>query len=106
MVFVGEMIYNEILERGALVRQRSLLTPPKTYFNMMDSSMPGNACRCPHHKMFGVFITLFGLLFVLGALNWVSRGVVDVGWPLLVLAAGLTKLFSHKCTCCAKPRAM
>jgi len=56
--------------------------------------------------MFGVFITLFGLLFVLGALNWVSRGVVDVGWPLLVLAAGLTKLFSHKCTCCAKPRAM
>lgn len=73
---------------------------------MMDASMSGNVCRCPHHSMLGVFVTLFGLLFLAGNLDWVGENVVSIGWPLIVLAAGLTKLVSPKCTCCAKPHAM
>lgn len=59
-----------------------------------------NVCKCPHHKMLGVFVTLFGLLFLGGALGWWGSGVVNIGWPVVVVLAGLFKLMSGRCKCC------
>ncbi len=56
-------------------------------------------CGCPHHKVLPIFVVLLGLLFLLRALGVVTMHFVDVGWPILVIAAGLTKMFSHKCRC-------
>ena len=66
---------------------------------MKSDSMRPNVCKCPHHKMGGVFAILFGLLFLGGKLNWVSADVVS-WWPALVVAAGLSKLAESKCKCC------
>ncbi|GEM_PF-509538 len=60
----------------------------------------GSGCRCPHHKVVGVLVVLFGLLFLLGAYGVVGERTVSVGWPLLVLLGGLMKLTSGKCKCC------
>lgn len=59
----------------------------------------GSGCRCPHHKVPSLLVTLFGLLFLLKALGAVSMELVDLLWPILVLLLGLTKLTSGKCKC-------
>ncbi len=61
-------------------------------------------CGCPHHKMSAIFLTLFGLVFLLGAFDVLSAKVVSIAWPLIIIAAGLTKGTAHKCTCCDKDR--
>ena len=60
-----------------------------------------NKCGCPHHKVFSVLIVLFGLLFLAGELNWVGARTVAVGWPVLVILAGLFKMSKGMCKCCA-----
>ena len=57
-------------------------------------------CKCPHHKIVTVLVVLFGLLFLGGALDWWGSQVVNVGWPTLVILAGLFKLMRGKCKCC------
>ncbi|OGL66850.1 hypothetical protein A2753_00145 [Candidatus Uhrbacteria bacterium RIFCSPHIGHO2_01_FULL_47_11] len=46
-------------------------------------------CKCPHHKVVPGLVVLFGLLFLLGALGMVSQQTVSIGWPILVILAGL-----------------
>lgn len=57
-------------------------------------------CPCPHHKIISVLITLFGLLFLLGAMEIFSETTVGFVWPVLVIIAGLFKMTSNKCKCC------
>lgn len=57
-------------------------------------------CTCKHHKMMPVFVILFGLLFLGGTLEWWSMNVVNMGWPVVVIAAGLMKMMEGKCKCC------
>ncbi|MBI2483285.1 hypothetical protein HYV74_03880 [Candidatus Uhrbacteria bacterium] len=65
----------------------------------MDASTK-RGCACPHHLVPAVLITLLGLLFLLGNLNVLSVTVVDIGWPILVIIGGLTKLMERRCRCC------
>jgi len=57
-------------------------------------------CRCMHHKVPALMVTLFGLLFLGKALNWVTAETVNWAWPVLVLIVGLTKLCRGMCKCC------
>ena len=58
------------------------------------------SCRCLCHRMIGVFAVLFGLAFLLGALDVVSQHVVSVAWPIVVILAGGTYMLSGMCKCC------
>ncbi len=58
----------------------------------------GGACPC--HKMLPLFITLIGLAFLLQALNVVSPSFVALAWPILLILAGLQKMFGSMCSCC------
>lgn len=60
----------------------------------------GGHCKCPHHKMTGLGVTLIGLLALLGALDIVSAQVVAIGWPVILIVIGLTKLSKGMCKCC------
>ena len=60
----------------------------------------GMKCPCPHHGVFPALVILFGLLFLGGNLSWWGMGLVDLGWPILVILAGLMKLSSRMCKCC------
>ena len=57
-------------------------------------------CPCPCHHVMGIFIVLFGLMFLLGALGVLSERTVGIIWPVLVILAGLKKVFSGFCKCC------
>ncbi len=57
-------------------------------------------CRCPHHKMTGLAVTLIGLLFLLGALGVLSAQIVEIGWPILLMVVGAMKLTKGMCKCC------
>ena len=59
-----------------------------------------NVCPCPHHKVTPVLVVLFGLLFLLGYFGVIGEQVVMVGWPILVILGGLTKLTQGVCKCC------
>ena len=63
----------------------------------------GNRCGCPHHKVVPALVVLFALDFFLGSLGVVSAHFVSVSWPVLLGLAGLSKMFSSKCTCCGVP---
>lgn len=56
-------------------------------------------CSCPHHKFVPGLIALFGLVFLLGTLGKLSNNTVQMVWPILVIAAGLMKMFEYKCKC-------
>lgn len=60
----------------------------------------GGRCKCPHHKMTGLCVTLIGLLALLGALNVVSEQIVAIGWPILLMIIGVKKLTKGMCKCC------
>ncbi len=61
------------------------------------------SCRCPHHKMNGIFIALAGLAFLLANLDVIPMQMANVIWPSLVILVGLTKAFGRKiCKCCHK----
>jgi len=59
-----------------------------------------NNCGCSHHKVVPGLVVLLGLLFLGGTLGWVSSYTVDVGWPIIVILAGLMKIRSNRCKCC------
>ncbi len=59
-----------------------------------------NMCGCPHHKAGGVLVILFGLVFLLGAYEWVTPGTVSVAWPILVIIGGIGMLCGGSCKCC------
>jgi hypothetical protein len=52
--------------------------------------------------MVPIFIVLLGLSFLLTALHVYSAGVNSIIWPILVILAGLQKMFSRNCSCCKK----
>ena len=62
--------------------------------------MQGGVCKCPHHKVVPTLVVLFGLMFLLEALGFISTSTVDVVWPLFVIAGGLMKLTGGMCKCC------
>ena len=70
----------------------------------MDDKMQithhGHLCGCVHHKVVPCLVVIFGLVFLLGALEKISASTVDLTWPILVILAGLTKMWEHKCRCC------
>ncbi len=70
---------------------------------MMEGSMESggkNVCRCPHHWAIPAATILFGVLFLLGALQVVGADTVNIVWPILVIIAGATKWGEGACKCC------
>lgn len=67
---------------------------------MMEGQSGANMCKCSHHKFLAILVILFGLLFLGGSLGWWSSGVVNTGWPILVVLGGVFKFMKNKCTCC------
>lgn len=67
---------------------------------MEGEMMQGKTCTCMHHKIVPILVVLFGLLFLLGAFGTVSARTVEVGWPILVILAGLMKMSERMCKCC------
>lgn len=61
-----------------------------------------STCGCPHHKMIPFFVVIFGALFLLRTLGWVSAYTVDIAWPIVVIAGGFSKLIRGMCGCCGK----
>lgn len=57
-------------------------------------------CSCGCHKMFGLFVALFGLVFLLRAFDVFSMHVADILWPVVVILAGLQKMTCGFCKCC------
>ena len=74
----------------------------------MDNQMMGGKCEgdckcsCPHHKVVPLMIVLIALTFLLGNLGTLTASFVGIAWPVLLGVAGLTKLCSGSCKCCAK----
>ena len=66
---------------------------------MMDNMGKGMTCGCPHHKMVPLLVVLFGLAFLLEALGMLNMSFVNVAWPVLVILAGLMKMFKGMCKC-------
>lgn len=60
----------------------------------------GGKCGCCHHKVFPALAVLIGVTFLLEALGIFSMGTVGIIWPILLILAAGTKLFSGKCKCC------
>ena len=70
---------------------------------MDDMKMEGGKgmmCKCSHHKVMPILVIVFGLLFLGGALEWVSPMTVMVTWPILVIIGGVMKLSGGMCKCC------
>jgi len=61
--------------------------------------MPGKGmmCNCPHHKVVPIMLILIGIDFLLGGMNVLTWGFVDVTWPILLIIIGGTKLGGCKC---------
>lgn len=66
-----------------------------------DCCKPG-ICPCKHHKIVPCLVVLFGLTFLLGALNVLSAGAVAVIWPIIIILAGLAKMKGGMCGCYKK----
>lgn len=62
----------------------------------------GAPCKCLHHKMVPLFITLIGLVLLLKVLGIVSAGFADISWPVLLILIGLQKMFGGMCGCCKR----
>jgi hypothetical protein len=59
---------------------------------------PG-VCDCPHHKFMPVLIILFGLVFLLQALDVLNASTSSMLWPIIVIVAGFAKLKGGMCKC-------
>lgn len=60
----------------------------------------GGSCKCPHHKLVPLFVALIGFVFLLGGMNVISKGLVDLAWPILLILVGLQKMCGGMCKCC------
>lgn len=68
---------------------------------MEGQNMEVGRCKCAHHYSVGALVALIGLLFLLGALGIVGDRVVELGWPILLLLIGLSKVTKRYCKCCS-----
>ena len=59
-------------------------------------------CGCMCHKMVGLLVVLFGLLFLAQAFEWLGASTVAMTWPVLVVLAGLKCMMAGYCKCCSK----
>lgn len=63
-------------------------------------------CKCGKHKghkEIGLFLVLFGFLFLGREMSWLPADFVAVTWPILLIIIGLKKLCSkHRCMCASK----
>lgn len=66
----------------------------------MHECSANGMCKCPHHKMVPLCITLIGLAFFLQAIGVLGQPFVSVAWPVLLTLIGLQKLSSGMCSCC------
>jgi hypothetical protein len=60
----------------------------------------GKACNCTHHKVVPVCIALIGLVILLGGINVLTAGFVNIVWPVLLIVIGGAKLMGSGCKCC------
>ena len=58
------------------------------------------ACNCVHHMVIPILVVAFGATFLMGQLGFISEATVSIVWPILVMMAGLKKLFAGLCKCC------
>jgi hypothetical protein len=66
----------------------------------MDQNMEGGkGCKCMHHKVVTWGIILFGLVFLLEALGYMSMQTTNIVWPIIVIVVGFTKM----CKCDSRP---
>ncbi len=70
------------------------------YIYTMDNAMMGGMCKCPHHKVVPLMITLIGLSFLLQAFNVLMPETVAWMWPLFLTVAGIMKMMRGSCKCC------
>ena len=69
----------------------------------MHDNMCGS-CKCPHHKVVPLLVTLIGLSLLGKAMGWVGASTADVAWPLFLTLIGLMKLGEGKmCKCDIAP---
>ena len=61
--------------------------------------MGKSMCGCPHHKVVPLCITLIGLAFLAGQMNWIAWSTANAVWPILLIIIGLTKLMGPGCKC-------
>ena len=59
-------------------------------------------CGCMHHKMVPALVVVFGSLFLLNAYGMLADATLMIMWPLVVIIAGIGKMFSSACSCCNK----
>ena len=66
----------------------------------------GDVCGCACHKgkyiCKGVFLVLFGLLFLLNSLGVLSDSFTSLAWPVLVILCGVGGVMKSCCKCCNK----
>jgi hypothetical protein len=60
-------------------------------------------CRCPCHKMGGVFILLIGVAILLRELDVFTDKAMWITIAILVILVGLKKICCSGCKCCDKP---
>ena len=58
-------------------------------------------CRCPCHRTAGVFVTLFGLNFLLKTLGVYTDSVSNIVWPVIIMLGGLDYTLKGLCKCCS-----
>ncbi len=66
----------------------------------MHEGMTCCGCKCPHHVVVPVLITLIGVAFLLQALGVLSAYANSIIWPILLILIGLQKAFGSLCKCC------
>ncbi len=59
-------------------------------------------CGCVHHKIVPALLVVFGSLFLLNNYGALADSTLMVMWPLVVIIAGVSKMFSGACSCCNK----
>lgn len=71
------------------------------YKNGMEGEMmKGGRCSCPPGKLVPVLVVLFGLGFLLQALDVLSTDFMAIAWPILVILAGLITMYEKMCKNC------
>ena len=68
--------------------------------DMSNGGSKSSACPCIHHKVVPGLVVVFGLIFLLQAVNVLTMQFVSVAWPVVVVAAGVAKLGQQGCKCC------